>query len=118
MCDCQYKGYLQTNRRKGGGYFSKTEKATSWNNVVICARKTWSYTQLYREHACNSGTALWNLGEEGKEKRMIEWTISKYATFVQVDDVMICTESYWIIGHRRERVRESNIRDWTNQCTV
>jgi hypothetical protein len=26
---------------------------------------------LYAEHVCNSGTALWNSREEGKEKRMI-----------------------------------------------
>jgi hypothetical protein len=30
------------------------------------------YTQTYVNHICNSGTTLWNLGEQGKEKRMIE----------------------------------------------
>jgi hypothetical protein len=29
-------------------------------------------TNLYVEHVCNSGTTLWNLGEEGKEKRMTQ----------------------------------------------
>jgi hypothetical protein len=27
---------------------------------------------LHIEHICNSGIALWNSGEEGKERRMIE----------------------------------------------
>jgi hypothetical protein len=31
-----------------------------------------SYTNSYIEHVCNSGTTLWNLGKEGKEKSMIE----------------------------------------------
>jgi hypothetical protein len=31
------------------------------------------YTSSYVEHACNSGSILWNLGKEGKEKRMIEY---------------------------------------------
>jgi hypothetical protein len=30
------------------------------------------YRNSDEEHVCNSGTSLWNLGEEGKEKRMIE----------------------------------------------
>jgi hypothetical protein len=28
--------------------------------------------QAYAEYDCNSGTALWNSGEDGKKKRMIE----------------------------------------------
>jgi hypothetical protein len=34
-------------------------------------KQTW-YTKLYVEHVCNSETILWNSGEEGKEKRMID----------------------------------------------
>jgi hypothetical protein len=34
-------------------------------------KQTRSYTKLYVEHVCNSGTTLWNSGEEGKEKKMI-----------------------------------------------
>jgi hypothetical protein len=33
------------------------------------------------------------MGEKGKEKRMIESTISKYLTSVQIEDKTICTES-------------------------
>jgi hypothetical protein len=31
-----------------------------------------SYTNSCVEHVCNSRTTLWNSGNEGKEKRMIE----------------------------------------------
>jgi hypothetical protein len=33
------------------------------------------------------------MGEEGKEKRMIESTILRYITSVQVEDIMMCNES-------------------------
>jgi hypothetical protein len=34
--------------------------------------KTSVITYADVEHVCNSGSSLWNSGEEGKEKRMIE----------------------------------------------
>jgi hypothetical protein len=30
------------------------------------------HIQTCVEHVCNSGTILWNLGKEGKKKRIIE----------------------------------------------
>jgi hypothetical protein len=42
-------------------------------------------------------------------------TISKYIAFVQVDDITTCTENCW---GRRERVRETDKGDWTDQSTV
>jgi hypothetical protein len=39
----------------------------------------------YAEHVCNSGTTLWNSGEEGREKGNDSvFTISQYVTCVQV----------------------------------
>jgi hypothetical protein len=35
-------------------------------------KQAWSYTNSEVELFCNSGTTLWNLGKEGKEKRMNE----------------------------------------------
>jgi hypothetical protein len=46
------------------------------------------YTNLYVEHVCNGGTTLWDLGQEGKEKRTID---SQYQ--IQVEDATIYTES-------------------------
>jgi hypothetical protein len=37
---------------------------------------------------------------------------------MQVDDITICTGSCWIIGGRRERVKEGNKGGWTDQTTV
>jgi hypothetical protein len=35
-------------------------------------KQTWSYTNQYIEHVCYSETTLWDLGENGEEKRMID----------------------------------------------
>jgi hypothetical protein len=35
-------------------------------------KHAWSYINSIVEHVCNSGTTLWNLGKERKEKRMTE----------------------------------------------
>jgi hypothetical protein len=35
-------------------------------------KQTSSYTNVHVEHLYNSGTILWNLGKEGKEKEMIK----------------------------------------------
>jgi hypothetical protein len=48
------------------------------------------------------------LGEERKEKRMIHPTISKYIISVQIEDIMICTESCSVIADKRKRIRKSN----------
>jgi hypothetical protein len=34
--------------------------------------QTWSYTNVYVEHVCNSGNTVWNSEKEGKEKGMTE----------------------------------------------
>jgi hypothetical protein len=44
-----------------------------------------NHIHLYIEHVCNSGIIIWNSGEEGKEKRMMESTILKYTASMQVD---------------------------------
>jgi hypothetical protein len=53
---------------------SQAQKDKSHMFSLIHGRKQpWPYTNSYvEEHICNSGTTLWNLGKEGKEKRMIE----------------------------------------------
>jgi hypothetical protein len=40
--------------------------------IILHLKQAWSYTNSYVEHVCKTGTALWNLGKEEKEKRMIE----------------------------------------------
>jgi hypothetical protein len=45
------------------------------------------------EQVCDSGTTLWNSGKDGKEKRMVESTIWKCMTTVQVEDTMTGPES-------------------------
>jgi hypothetical protein len=44
-------------------------KADPKSNVYT--KQPWSHIHLDVEHVCNSGTTIWNLGKEGKEKRMI-----------------------------------------------
>jgi hypothetical protein len=39
-------------------------------------------------------------------------------TTVQVEDITICIESCWVMGDGRERVRESNGKDWIDQSKV
>jgi hypothetical protein len=34
----------------------------------IHKKQTWSYTNSFVEHVCNSGAILWNLGKEGKKR--------------------------------------------------
>jgi hypothetical protein len=56
-----------------------------------------------------SGTVLWNLGKEGKEKRKVEHQQYCKTTSVKVKYIRICIESCqkrW--GSGREGVRESN----------
>jgi hypothetical protein len=36
-----------------------------------------SYTNSYAVHVYNSETTLWNLGKEGKEKRMIKYRVGE-----------------------------------------
>jgi hypothetical protein len=35
-------------------------------------KQAWPYTNSEVEYVCNSGTTLWNLEKEEKEKRMVE----------------------------------------------
>jgi hypothetical protein len=51
------------------------------------------YTNLHVELVCSSGTTIWHLGEEGKDKRMIDSTILKCITSMPVEDLKKCTES-------------------------
>jgi hypothetical protein len=40
--------------------------------INIHTKQAWSHTNSEVEYVCNSGTTLWALGKEGKEKRTIE----------------------------------------------
>jgi hypothetical protein len=49
--------------------FSHTWKIDPKINIY---KNKHDHIQTHVEHVCNSGTDLWNLGKDGKEKRMIE----------------------------------------------
>jgi hypothetical protein len=63
----------------------------------------------------------WNYsknGSRGIKENDGESIISKYNASVQVDDIIIHTESCLIIGGRREKVSESNREGRTDKCTI
>jgi hypothetical protein len=76
---------------------SQTQKDKGYMFSLICGRKIQkiniytkqarSHINSYVEHVCNSGTALWNSGKEGKEKKKIN------ITSVKVENTILCIES-------------------------
>jgi hypothetical protein len=44
------------------------------------AKQTCSYTNSAVEHVCNRGTALWNSGKKGKEKRSDRESVISHTT--------------------------------------